>query len=51
MLVRIGTHFPLSWPYGKDELEIFNSTEMQINQHFPNKKKSTDQYNMVWKPI
>jgi len=38
MVTRVGTHLPLSWPYGKSDLGIFDSTEKQIDQHFPNKK-------------
>ena len=38
MVTRIGTHFPLDWPYGNDELEIFNKTEIQINKHYTNQR-------------
>ena len=38
MVTRIGTHFPLDWPYGKDELEIFNKTHSQVDNHFPNQR-------------
>tara|TARA_R100001163_G_C5057448_1_gene193944 strand:+ start:171 stop:1214 length:1044 start_codon:yes stop_codon:yes gene_type:complete len=36
MVTRIGTHFPLDWAYGKDELYIFDKTESQIDKNFPN---------------
>lgn len=35
MIERIGTTFPLSWQYGPDEMEIFDSTVDQVNKHFP----------------
>ena len=38
MVTRIGTHFPLDWPYGNDELEIFNKTEIQIDKHYTNQR-------------
>jgi len=38
MITRIGTHFPLNWPYGKNELEIFDSTEKQIKKYFPDQR-------------
>lgn len=38
MITKIGTHFPINWPYGQDELEIFNSTEKQIKKHFPDQR-------------
>ena len=38
MVTRLGYSLPLLWPYGKTDLRIFDSTEKQIDQHFPNKK-------------
>src|SRR6056300_309429 len=38
MVERVGTHFPLEWPYGNDELEIFNKTHEQIKNHFSNQR-------------
>jgi len=35
MVTRIGIHLPLSWPYGNDELAIFDCNEQQIAKHFP----------------
>ena len=38
MTVRIGTHFPLDWVYGKSELDIINKTHNQIDAFFPNQR-------------
>jgi len=36
MLERVGTHFPISWQYGLEEIHIFNSTVEQVESAFPN---------------
>jgi hypothetical protein len=38
MIEKIGTTFPASWQYGPDEIEIFDSTVRQIDQHFPDSR-------------
>jgi hypothetical protein len=35
MLTIIGTTFPVSWQYGPEEIEIFESTGKQIDNQFP----------------
>ncbi len=46
MVTRIGTHFPLDWPYGKDELEIIERTHDQIDANFANQRNLL--INLTW---
>ena len=38
MVTVIGTTFPKSWQYGPEEIEIFESTQRQIELKFPDQK-------------